>query len=54
MAMAQQMMNQPGGIIGAGDARHRGAAPAPAAGARRELLTPAQVAQMLGVARSPT
>jgi len=64
-AMAQQMMNQPGGIAGsqgtpgiAGPAQAAApatpaAAPAPAAAAPAapavELLTPAQVAQRLGV-----
>jgi excisionase family DNA binding protein len=54
MAMAQQMMNQPGGItaqgtpgIGAPPAAHaQTAAPA------LELLTPAQVAQELGVSEA--
>jgi excisionase family DNA binding protein len=45
MAMAQQMMNQPGGILGQGT-------PQSAAGAAPDLMTPAQVAQMLGVAES--
>jgi excisionase family DNA binding protein len=49
MAMAQQMMNQAGGIMA--QATPGVAAPAPAAGAP-ELLTPAQVAQALGVAES--
>ena len=50
MAMAQQMMNQTGGMMGAGDARHRGARPGVARRrAAPELMTPAQVAQMLGV-----
>ena len=53
MAMAQQMMNQPGGLmaqttkgIGGPPASPNGGAGAP------ELLNPAQVAQMLGVAES--
>src|SRR5204863_7589428 len=48
MAMAQQMMNQSGGITA--QAMPGIAAPPPAAGAVPELLNPAQVAQMLGVA----
>ena len=55
MAMAQQMMNQPGGIMAQGNPGI--AAPAPtsapaAAAAAPELMSPAQVAQMLGVAES--
>jgi len=50
MAMAQQMMNQSGGITA--QATPGIAAPPPAAGAPPELLNPAQVAQMLGVAES--
>jgi len=50
MAMAQQMMNQSGGITA--QATPGIAAPAPAAGAPPELLNPAQVAAMLGVAES--
>jgi excisionase family DNA binding protein len=55
--MAQQMMNQPGGIMGS-QATPGIAAPvpanaaAPAADAVPDLMTPAQVAQMLGVAES--
>ncbi len=54
MAMAQQMMNQPGGIMAQGAAGIPApAAPAAAAAtAAPDLLTPAQVAQMLGVAES--
>ena len=52
MAMAQQMMNQPGGIM----AQETPGIPAPAAAgagaAAPDLMTPAQVAQMLGVAES--
>jgi excisionase family DNA binding protein len=49
MAMAQQMMNQPGGIM----AQQTPGIQAPAAGAAApELLTPAQVAQLLNVAES--
>jgi len=50
MAMAQQMMNQSGGIMGPQATPGIGAAPA--AAAAPELLTPAQVAQLLGVAES--
>jgi excisionase family DNA binding protein len=51
MAMAQQMMNQAGGIMGS---QTTPAVPAQAATAGQEpqLLTPAQVAQLLGVAES--
>jgi len=57
MAMAQQMMNQSGGIMGAQATPGIGAAPAfatPAApaAATTELMTPAQVGQLLGVAES--
>ena len=54
MAMAQQMMNQSGGIMGAGHAggRRAGSGSAAAAAATPQLLTPAQVAQLLGVAES--
>jgi excisionase family DNA binding protein len=54
MAMAQQMMNQPGGIMAQGNAGIQApAAPAAAAApAAPDLMTPAQVAQMLGVAES--
>jgi excisionase family DNA binding protein len=48
MAMAQQMMNQSGGIMGPQATPGIGAAPA----AAPELLSPAQVAQLLGVAES--
>jgi excisionase family DNA binding protein len=54
MAMAQQMMNQSGGLM----AQSTPGIPAPAAAAAAagaalpELMTPAQVAQMLGVAES--
>ena len=52
MAMAQQMMNQSGGLMGqATPGIQAPAAPAPAA-AMPDLMTPAQVAQMLGVAES--
>ena len=58
MAMAQQMMNQTGGLMAQSTPGISGpaaspAAPAPANGAGApELMTPAQVAQMLGVAES--
>jgi excisionase family DNA binding protein len=50
MAMAQQMVNQPGGLM----AQATKGVPAPAQGADGAvaLLNPAQVAQMLGVAES--
>ena len=53
MAMAQQMMNQPGGIMGS-QATPGVSGPAPAAppSAVSDLMTPAQVAQLLGVAES--
>ncbi|MCL4763775.1 MAG: SPFH domain-containing protein [Burkholderiales bacterium] len=47
MAMAQQMMNQPGGL--AAQATPGVAAPSPVPAAAPEVLTPAQVAQRLGV-----
>jgi excisionase family DNA binding protein len=50
MAMAQQMMNQSGGIMGPQATPGIGGAPAPAAA--NDLLTPAQVGQLLGVAES--
>jgi len=53
MAMAQQMMNQTGGLM----AQSTPGIPAPAqqaapAAGAPDLMTPAQVAQMLGVAES--
>ena len=52
MAMAQQMMNQSGGLMGQATPGIKAPeAPAPAA-AMPDLMTPAQVAQMLGVAES--
>ena len=52
MAMAQQMMNQPGGLM-AQSTRGVEAPSAPGnGGGRLELMNPAQVAQMLGVAES--
>jgi excisionase family DNA binding protein len=50
MAMAQQMMNQPGGL--AAQATPGIAAPTPTPGAAPELLTPAQVAKRLGVSET--
>jgi len=58
MAMAQQMMNQTGGLMAQGTPGIAAPATAPAAappasgGAAADLMTPAQVAQMLGVAES--
>ena len=56
MAMAQQMMNQTGGLMAQatpGVAAPAAAPASPAAGAAATaLLTPAQVAQLLGVAES--
>jgi len=53
MAMAQQMMNQPGGIMGAqATPGVAGPAAAPQPPAAPDLMTPAQVAQLLGVAES--
>jgi excisionase family DNA binding protein len=57
MAMAQQMMNQSGGIMGpqatpAVSAPAAAATGGAAAGQEPQLLTPAQVAQLLGVAES--
>jgi excisionase family DNA binding protein len=52
MAMAQQMMNQTGGLMAQGTPGVQGPAAAPATGAAPELMNPAQVAQMLGVAES--
>jgi excisionase family DNA binding protein len=49
MAMAQQMLNQPGGILG--QATPGIAAPAPATTAS-DILTPAQVAERLGVSEA--
>ncbi|HEY3533151.1 MAG TPA: SPFH and helix-turn-helix domain-containing protein [Casimicrobiaceae bacterium] len=51
LGLAQQMMNQPGGILA--QSTKGVEAPAPAnGGASLELMNPAQVAQMLGVAES--
>ena len=49
MAMAQQMLNQPGGITA--QSTPGIAAPAPASAAQ-EILTPAQVAERLGVSEA--
>jgi excisionase family DNA binding protein len=51
MGMAQQMMNQPGGIMAQSTAGVAAPAPAAANGGM-DLLNPAQVAQMLGVSES--
>jgi excisionase family DNA binding protein len=50
MAMAQQMVNQPGGIVA--QTTPGIAAPRTDAAASPELLSPAQVAQSLGVSES--
>jgi len=50
MAMAQQMMNQPGGIAGQSTPGIR--PPAAVNGGAPELMTPAQVAQVLGVSET--
>ena len=51
MGMAQQMMNQPGGILAQGTPGI--AAPKPGGnGGAVDILNPAQVAQILGVAES--
>ena len=50
MAMAQQMMNQTGGLMAQGTPGI--ATPAPPAAGAAELLTPAQVAKVLGVDES--
>ena len=52
MAMAQQMMNQTGGIMGQATPAVAATRDAGAAAPTPELLTPAQVAQVLGVAES--
>jgi excisionase family DNA binding protein len=52
MAMAQQMMNQSGGIMGPQATPAVSAPTAAGAGQEPQLLTPAQVAQLLGVAES--
>ena len=50
MAMAQQMMNQTGGLMAQSTPGVRAAAAGGRCGAASDLMTPAQVAQMLGVA----
>ena len=50
MAMANQMMNQPGGMLGQSTPAVRGGVAAE--GALPEILTPAQVAQTLGVSEA--
>jgi len=55
MAMAQQMMNQSGGIMGPQSTvgiAATAAAGAAATAQQGQLLTPAQVAELLGVAES--
>jgi len=52
MAMAQQMMNQPGGVMAQQTPGIPSPSPAPTAGGGADLMNPAQVAQMLGVAES--
>jgi len=51
MAMAQQMMNQSGGLM-AQTTKAIESKPAPSNGGGLELMNPAQVAQMLGVGES--
>ena len=50
MAMAQQMLNQPGGITG--QTTPAAAAPAPTAAGMPELLAPADAAKVLGVSEA--
>ena len=62
MGMGQQMINQPGGVVGGNPNAPKGmvpgaaaapvAAAAPAAAPAMELMNPAQVAQALGVAEA--
>jgi len=52
MAMAQQMMNQTGGLMAQGTPGIQTPAAPAAAAAAPELMTPAQAAQVLGVAES--
>ena len=52
MAMAQQMMNQTGGLMAQQTPGIPSPPPAPTAGGGADLMNPAQVAQMLGVAES--
>jgi excisionase family DNA binding protein len=51
LGLAQQMMNQPGGILAQATKGDEGPAPTNG-GASLDLMNPAQVAQMLGVAES--
>jgi len=50
--MAQQMMNQSGGLMGQTTPGIASPAPATGAATAPELMTPAQVAQILGVGES--
>ncbi len=52
MAMAQQMMTQTGGLMAQGTPGIQAPAPAASAAGVADLMTPAQVAQMLDVAES--
>ena len=52
MAMAQQMMNQSGGLMAQTTKGIEAPPSAPAGSGTLELMNPAQVAQMLGVAES--
>ena len=52
MAMAQQMMNQTGGLMAQSTPGVKAPAAPSGAAAIPELMTPAQVAQVLGVAES--
>jgi excisionase family DNA binding protein len=52
MAMAQQMMNQPGGVMGQATKGIESPVAPTGADAKLEIMSPAQVAQMLGVAES--
>ncbi len=52
MAMAQQMMNQTGGLMAQGTPGIAPPPPAAAGGGAPDLLTPVQVAQLLGVAET--
>jgi len=52
MAMAQQMMNQTGGLMAQQTPGIPSPPPAPSAGGGVDLMNPAQVAQMLGVSES--
>jgi excisionase family DNA binding protein len=52
LGVAQQMINQPGGIMGQATKGIAAAQPAAPNGGAVDLMNPAQVAQMLGVAES--